>query len=249
MKFSFRLFIVLTTAIATLASADLTVYCKNTAALESQESFGGLEEYKTCESCDCYVFELLCLEKKTDDELGFNLFSRSLDYAKSCQNCVCNSDKIEWAYQRSIQKGLSKTTMIPIAPYTTLAAAASELIVPNYAKDMIGYITEATGRESARVNDPMNAGTTDSPLPRFFEDLTKTPSSCSNNVSCDLLYDTDWSFRLRTELPCADAASKNPCFATNACLCNNGYFSVSEAMPEIDDLDVYTGDTEMLVEF
>ena len=83
----------------------------------------------------------------------------------------------------------------------------------------------------------------DEPLAQYFKSTSKTVGTCSNNVSCDLMYDTDWSYRLRVEIPCEEADKKDPCFATNACICNNGYYSVSDAMPEVN-LATYSGDTQ-----
>ena len=48
---------------------------------------------------------------------------------------------------------------------------------------------------------------------------------------CDMHYELDWSYRLRTEVKCAEAYDKDPCFATSACMCNTGYFLVYDTMP------------------
>ena len=45
-------------------------------------------------------------------------------------------------------------------------------------------------------------------------------------------YELDWSYRLNTQKSnCAEVATKDPCFATQACLCDNGYFRVASNMP------------------
>ena len=82
-------------------------------------------------------------------------------------------------------------------------------------------------------------------LAEFITANAVKPYSCSNLVSCDLFYDTDWNYRLRVELFCADAVQRDPCFATNACLCNNGYFKVSDAMPAEIPAD-FTGDSDTI---
>ena len=46
--------------------ANLTVYCEN---LDDRNvlTYGGLAQYRLCEGlCDCYVFELLCLEPNVE---------------------------------------------------------------------------------------------------------------------------------------------------------------------------------------
>ena len=75
-------------------TSDVTIYCKD----GSNERYGGLSHYLTCLDCDCHVFELLCLEQSESNIASYNLYSRSLDHAKTCKNCVCNSSSIEWAY-------------------------------------------------------------------------------------------------------------------------------------------------------
>lgn len=56
--------------------------------------------------------------------------------------------------------------------------------------------------------------------------------SCAVSVRCDLHYDTDWSYRLRTEMTCQEAYMSDPCFSSNACFCSNGYFRVANNMPD-----------------
>ena len=85
---------VLKSIISGLVAADLTIYCKD----GTSERYGGLSHYLTCLDCDCHVFELLCLEQSESNSASYNLYSRSLDHAKTCKNCVCNSSSIEWAY-------------------------------------------------------------------------------------------------------------------------------------------------------
>ena len=43
-------------------------------------------------------------------------------------------------------------------------------------------------------------------------------------------YDTDWTYRLRATFTCDEAFQSDPCFATHACMCSNGYFAVSRDM-------------------
>ena len=226
-----------------VTKADLTVLCQNNDNPDVK-TLGGLNEYKSCADCQCYVFDLLCLEESADDSNKYELYSRSLDYANSCKKCNCNSNTIQWSYQLKSIEGISETTRIPLASYDLFFTASKVATTPNYAKDVISYITDNKSRSKPLVNSSTNEGD-DRTLPRFFSNTAITPSSCGAQVSCDLLYDLDWSYRLRTELSCAEAAKKNPCFATNACLCNNGYYAVSAAMPDDVPSD-FSGDTSVL---
>ena len=56
---------------------------------------------------------------------------------------------------------------------------------------------------------------------------------CVSRVTCDLHYETDWSFVLKKTLACADVATTDVCFATYACVCNNGYYRITADMPEV----------------
>lgn len=96
--------------------------------------------------------------------------------------------------------------------------------------------TEITGLNSQRVretiNHPINEG-----KPSELPSIVKSPSlnsitdKCTFQVSCDLHYELDWNYRLRKTINCADVASIDPCFATFACICDNGYYQIASNMP------------------
>ena len=44
-------------------------------------------------------------------------------------------------------------------------------------------------------------------------------------------YDLDWTQKLRTVHACAAAIANDPCFASFACVCDNGYLRYSDNMP------------------
>ena len=49
---------------------------------------------------------------------------------------------------------------------------------------------------------------------------------------CDLHYRLSWDLLLEASTACSDSsATTDPCFATQACLCDNGYFRVASNMP------------------
>ena len=179
-----------------------------------------------CKDCECFVFELLCVEKKRD------IYSKSLEFADSCDSCTCNSDLDRW----SDIEGFSQATMIPIARYDILFPASQVDQEHNYARDLIKYISQ-----SKMGNQLANQA-------RVFESQGKSPSYCSSNISCDLLYDTDWSYRLRFESLCQDNIERDPCFGTSACLCDNGYFRVTEQMPD-EVPDSFTGNVDILTQY
>ena len=53
----------------------------------------------------------------------------------------------------------------------------------------------------------------------------------SGSVKCEMYYEPDWNYRLEANVDCATAIEDDPCFATNACVCENGYFKISKSMP------------------
>ena len=57
--------------------------------------------------------------------------------------------------------------------------------------------------------------------------------NCTNQITCDLHYEPDWSYRLRAEINCNQVVEKDPCFATYACICDNNYFQIASLMPEV----------------
>ena len=83
----------------------MTIFCldKNN---DYKESFGGMDIYKSCIDCECYLFELMCLEQKKDEDTEFNLYSRTLSYAQTCKQCACNSSQVEWTYHQQIVEDL-----------------------------------------------------------------------------------------------------------------------------------------------
>ena len=91
------LFLIALTFTVSLVQGDLTVYCEDS-LVEGKVTYGGLQEFEACTNCQCYVFELLCLEQEQDSDT-FYLYSRSLTYAKQCVKCVCNNNPILWSAQ------------------------------------------------------------------------------------------------------------------------------------------------------
>ena len=70
-------------------------------------------------------------------------------------------------------------------------------------------------------------------------------SKCESVITCDIHYKLDWSYLARiSDYSCSLAIENDPCFGSHACLCNNGYFRISSAMP--DKPADYKGDSEIL---
>ena len=82
--------------------------------------------------------------------------------------------------------------------------------------------------QSSEINHEING------LKGTFDESTEVKSAgdCSDKVKCYLHYGLDWKERVRATLTCEEASKNDPCFATNACVCNNGYFRVSSQMPD-----------------
>ena len=89
-------------------------------------------------------------------------------------------------------------------------------------------------RAVSTIIHPINA-VNESNLPGFITNpnMKTINADCPNaGVSCDLHYELDWSYKLKADLYCETADDKDPCFATYACICDNGYFRIAENMPE-----------------
>lgn len=56
-----------------------------------------------------------------------------------------------------------------------------------------------------------------------------------------MYYELNWFKRLRAQIQCSQVSTLEPCFATTACLCSNGYFRVVETMPDHPDAMHYDG--------
>jgi len=68
-------------------------------------------------------------------------------------------------------------------------------------------------------------------------------------MMCDMHYELDWQYRLRTKVECATAHDIDPCFATTACMCDTGFFRVVETMPTKPVELVYDGFTEVFTTY
>lgn len=122
---------------------------------------------------------------------------------------------------------------IPVAPYSILVLATKdENSESQDAKELLEYISSERSRQLALVNHPLNDNPSTFSSGFLRSKGIDSAGSCQASVKCDLHYDIDWSYRLRIELICQDAYMNDPCFATSACLCSNGYFKVANDMPD-----------------
>ena len=104
------------------------------------------------------------------------------------------------------------------------------------------FTAKAGQKGDGLVNHPINPG-----MPAFLtnQDVPTIDLECQETLSCDLHYNLDWYYLARMEdLNCAEVVQKDPCFGSHACICTNGYFRISEAMPEKPD--DYIGDAQAL---
>lgn len=88
-------------------------------------------------------------------------------------------------------------------------------------------------RPARVVNSPVNA-LKGLPVPTAFKystNVTDYAKNCVTSLTCDLHYELDWNYRLTSVTECAKAATADPCFGTNACFCDNGYYRVAQTMP------------------
>ena len=179
------------------AVADLTLYCENYSN-RGWKTFGGLEEYRECLlNCQCFVFELMCLEKNTDGSAGYTMTSRNRDYARSCENCYCNDNELSWAKAIRVAAVLD-TPRIPIAPYSVMMLATMDGSYPNQATEIISYI----GSNRKRL-EPLVENYDLRHRPGFHTSYEiDSAGECSTMVTCDLYYDIDWNYRLSIDMTC-----------------------------------------------
>ena len=81
------------------------------------------------------------------------------------------------------------------------------------------------------------------------QSVTRMINYCIDKIQCDLHYEKDWNYRLRKDFTCDETESLDICFATNACVCDNGYFKIAADMPSLPA--DYTGpvDADVLAAF
>ena len=242
------LFIATVACLATVVQANLAVMCERN--LDGKIIYGGIPEFKVCgDYCQCYVFELQCQVRYLKTEL-YTL--KSLTYAESldCIDCICNTETAEWSLKLWDGKALPLTPKLPVAAYDTFVNAAGQRVTPNYAREVLGYLSsQATpsGTPLNVVNEPFNDRLTTEPATFIESTSRRNPAHCIGNVQCELHYNLDWSYRLRVNAACSDADTADICFGTDACLCNNGYFRVERRMPSIPR--DYSGDSESLLTY
>ena len=95
---------------------------------------------------------------------------------------------------------------------------------------------------SAAINNPINEGKAEwtgvETLPSliFNPEVSSVGENCQEEmgVVCDLHYKLDWDYLLEVKTSCLDLSTGDvdPCFATFACICANGYYRFAENMPE-----------------
>ena len=95
------------------------------------------------------------------------------------------------------------------------------------------YVTRNAQRPATVVNFPLNVNKPD-PLPAIEYSEDPISISCDQRINCLVWYELDWDYKYRIQAECNDIVSgQDPCFASHACLCSNGYRRIAENMPEI----------------
>ena len=102
---------------------------------------------------------------------------------------------------------------------------------------------------NAVINDPINEGKLEwtgvetLPSLAYNPEVASVGANCQEDVGvvCDLHYRLDWDYLLEAKTSCSDLSTGDidPCFATFACICDNGYFRVASNMP--DHVGTYLG--------
>ena len=227
--------------IGKLVNADVAFYCENRQRT-TLKGYGDVNFYESCgDYCDCWAFELLCL-KRSGANNDVTLSSESFAYASNCAitECICNHQD-EWVDgSRSANEGqsLPSPLLIPIPPFSVLKTA-SELAEPSEAaKGYVylydEYVTRNAQRPATVVNFPLNVDKPD-PLPAIEYSEDPISINCDQRINCLVWYELDWDYRYLVQNECSDILmGQDPCFATYACLCSNGYSRIAANMPELE---------------
>lgn len=82
------------------------------------------------------------------------------------------------------------------------AIAAAELTA-YYSQIYIELVVNSASRPDTVVNYPFNEGKPSAlPVFSYSNEVPSVTTSCETKISCDLHYELDWNFRLRTEQTC-----------------------------------------------
>ena len=248
-------------SLSSLAYADLSFRCTSTAN-SGLRGYGDASLYESCgvDICACQVFELVCLRRSGPELDVFTL--ESFDFVKATEcpasECICNTSA-SWpdaTYVATADGSLLPAPVfadVPTYPDLELAAntdlLASESARPTPETALYREIKGLNGDASTEViNHPINEGKPNAlPSIDYNPSVASPKENCSAEtgaVICDLHYRLDWDLLLEASTDCSDpSATTDPCFATQACLCDNGYFRVATNMPEPPA--VYLGSNNM----
>ena len=129
--------------------------------------------------------------------------------------------------------------------------ALDESTETQYETNLYNELKSGHKRSEKKVIHEINKEAFGGLLPSYSKNpaVPQITSNCNSSMMCDMHYELDWSYRLRTEVSCDKAEEVDPCFATTACMCDTGYFSVADTMPEKRSGLVYDGFIDVFEEF
>ena len=224
-------------AISLVVKADLAVYCTNsndgseTATDGSALGFGAPDMYQTCTDCSCSTFELLCL--KANGGGSYTLSSESFANSQADSSLVCNYST-NWASISTIVTGdsaLPDPYQIALPAFSLIESLYTGGSATQYVQAIYEELTEAVSRAQTPVNHEINGEVTGLSVSQTVSSIATGCTSADQTISCDVYYETDWNHWLQTSTTCGSLATAQPCFATQACLCENEYYNVHGSMP------------------
>ena len=251
------------TMLVSMVQADPAFFCTFKENAEFKR-VGDLEFYQSCgERCDCQIQELVCLKaygNKNDEKVEFTLESESVEYAENCptNECICNNDYERWNEQTVYANVEDITIPLPLTPQVDIAPFEQL----NTSSDLYKYITKSSFANTVIPHEINNgkpsaiaAVTTNPEVPTIPSNCTAEAGSIMT-VKCDLYYTLDWSSSFTTEvdIDCQDIdedefKNDGPCFASQACICDNRYFRISQDMPLLSEEETknVAGDVDVTV--
>ena len=169
--------------------------------------------------------------------------------------CICQNDT-EWiklntatnkVYTMNGQKYPARGIGEPIPLWSVLEAASKKTVATSSATDIVNALkheylkTYYTSKKFpwTLVNEPLNFLTLDTKahhttLPAVLSKVgTTVPTSkclAADITTCHQYYSLNWDYFLVSDV-CNKVQPVDICFGTHACLCSNGFYKVSKAMP------------------
>ena len=181
-------------------------------------------------------------ETEQEEPPLFIIESDPYSYAKECSlktGCLCNVNASDWAAWEQINPdkvAFPDPVLVPVGPYDKLLES-SELDTEEtlYERQIYNELLNGTERTKNTVIHPLNFWPSNTfPAYETNPEVPGIADNCTEKIECQLYYEPTWDFYLKAAFTCDEIVSKQPCFGTFACTCDNQYKSISAKMPKLE---------------